>query len=161
MSNLFLENFGEIFSSLMALFIVFFVFAIFVVEYIVASIANVKVLKYFNHSRPWAGWVPVYSLVCLTECMAEEDGKIDAFFGKVPKKYFVFWPVAVVVANMMIPYFGTILGTFVATALGVVTYKDLLSQQSGKEEIALGIVCALFPIAWIIVALIRFKGSIQ
>ena len=130
-----------------------------IVGYVITSIANTRVLKYFNHSRPWGAWVPVYSLVCLTECMTEEDGKIDAFFSKIPKKYFIYWPVAVVAANIMIPYFGTYLGTFVVTFFGAVVYKDLLSQESGQEEIALGIISALFSIVWIIIAFIRFKGQ--
>ena len=151
-----MSNVLQIVLSLFVVIIVFFVVAL---SYIATSLANVKVLKYFNHSRPWAGWIPIYAQVCLTECMTEEEGKIDAFTIKFPKKYFVFWPVAVVAVNALVPYLGAMVAPLAATFFAVVVYKDLLSQESGKEEIALGIVCGLIPIVWIIFAFIKFKGQ--
>ena len=150
----------ESFLGLGAMFLIFlFVFLVSAVCYVISSIANARVLKYFHHPRPWGGWVPIYCLVCLSECMKEEDGKVDAFLGKMGKKYFVFWPVAIVAANAFIPYFGTYLGAFLLAFFSAAVYKDLLSQEAGRDDIALGIISGIFPIVWIIVAFIRFKGQ--
>ena len=159
MSNLYSYDLTTLVGTTVVLLILGVALLVCAAGYIVTSIANARVLKYFNHSRPWAAWIPVYSLVCLTECMTEEDGNIDAFFVKIPKKYFILWPVAVVAANLFLPYFGAYLGTLVATFFAAVVYKDLLSQESGQEEIALGIISAIFQIVWIVMAFVRFKGQ--
>ena len=146
-------------ETMIYLFIFGFAILLVALSYVATSLANVRVLKYFNHSRPWAGWVPIYAQVCLTECMTEEEGKIDAFSLKFPKKYFIFWPVAVIAVNTLVPYLGVMVAPLAATFFAAVVYKDLLSQESGKEEIALGIVCGLIPIVWIVLAFVKFKGQ--
>ena len=152
-------NVSDLLQMVLSLLFVGIIFIIFVLSYVATSLANVKVLKYFNHARTWAGWISIYGQICLTECMTEEDGKIDAFFMKIPKKYFIFWPIAVMAVNALVPYLGAMVAPLAATFFAVVVYKDLLSQESGKEEIGLGIVCGILPIVWVVMAFIKFKGQ--
>lgn len=156
-----MSNWSDLIQMMLSLLGVGIVFILFVLSYVATSLANVKVLKYFNHVRAWAGWIPIYAQICLTECMTEEEGKIDAFMFKFPKKFFVYWPVAVVTVNALVPYLGAMVAPLAATFFAVVVYKDLLSQESGKEEIGLGIVCGILPIVWIVFAFIKFKGQYQ
>lgn len=136
---------------------VIFAFALAIVVYIVVAIATKRVLDYYGHTYPWLAFIPYANLIALTQCMrTDEAGNIMIFGKELKKDIFQWWPLALLVCSF-IPKIGTLLVLAINIIAGAHVYKDLLSAESNEDETALGWVCGVIPIVWVVMCFVRFK----
>ena len=149
---------GMMFAAGAVIFVVIFALLICAAIYVVGALATKRVLDYFGHPRSWGAWIPIYNMICLTECIdADADGNIDVLSLKVPKKWAIYWPLISLLSAVI-----AVLAPVIALAVvfcNFIVYKALLEQESGTDELALSIVSALIGIVWWVLCFIIFKGK--
>lgn len=158
------ESLSKVIAGFGAIFGVMIIFTIILalIVYVITSLANTRVLKYFNHKNTWGAWIPVYNQICLAECMSEDmDGNVTIFGKAVPKKYFRLWPLIPFVCGFISGNIAYYLSLVVSLIGSVIVYKNLLSRESKREETGLAILSSLFGIVWVVLGFSRFKGHVE